>query len=110
MGWGKEIKALTITSPSGEAKALRLASSHFGFGILTFHLGWLFRTSPGWGIWARGLPNRYKEGNYATRRAGGNRLAPFLLHDELALRSAGNRDLQGRRALLLPDPLPPCRT
>ena len=40
----------------------RLAASHFGHGILTFQLGYLFRTEPGVGIWARGIPNLSKDG------------------------------------------------
>lgn len=40
----------------------RFASSHFGYGVLTFHLGYLFRTEPGIGIWARGVPNLAKDG------------------------------------------------
>jgi hypothetical protein len=40
----------------------RLASSHFGHGILTFHTGYLFRTEPGVAIWARGAPNWPKDG------------------------------------------------
>ncbi|UXA61015.1 DUF6065 family protein [Xanthomonas prunicola] len=42
------------------ARIQRSASSHFGHGVLTFHLGWLLRTNPGWAVWARGLPNRTK--------------------------------------------------
>lgn len=38
------------------------AVSHFGSGILTFHTGYLFRTSPGWAIWVRGAPNTAKDG------------------------------------------------
>ncbi len=40
----------------------RFASSHFGHGILTFRPGYLFRTEAGVGIWARGAPNRLKDG------------------------------------------------
>lgn len=40
-------------------------SDHFGSGILTFHLPYLFRTAPGVGILARGLPNSYKVGAHA---------------------------------------------
>jgi hypothetical protein len=36
--------------------------SHFGHGIVTFHTGYLFRTSPGWGLWCRGAPNTSKFG------------------------------------------------
>ncbi len=34
--------------------------SHFRHGILTFHLGYMFRTSPGWATWFRGPPNSTK--------------------------------------------------
>ncbi|NBX74654.1 MAG: hypothetical protein EBQ89_10215 [Alphaproteobacteria bacterium] len=40
----------------------RTATGHFGFGTLTFHTGYLFRTSPGWGLLARGAPNSAKHG------------------------------------------------
>src|SRR5580658_678757 len=39
-----------------------LVTSHFGHGVVTFHTGWLFKTSPGWAVWARGAPNWVKEG------------------------------------------------
>ena len=39
-----------------------IAGSHFGAGVLTFHTGYIMRTSPGWGIWARGAPNTVKDG------------------------------------------------
>jgi hypothetical protein len=52
--------AITIRSREDEARARRLASSHFGHGILTLHTGYLFRTSPGWALWARGSPNSAK--------------------------------------------------
>lgn len=32
-------------------------SSHFGFGILTFSIPYIFRTPPGWGLIVRGAPN-----------------------------------------------------
>jgi hypothetical protein len=38
------------------------ASSHFGHGILTWHLPYLFRTPPGWNLLARGPANWPKEG------------------------------------------------
>lgn len=40
----------------------RLASSHFGHGIVTFQTGYLFRTDPGVALWVRGAPNRPKDG------------------------------------------------
>jgi hypothetical protein len=39
----------------------RVVTSHFGEGVLTFHTGYLFRTSPGWALWARGAPNSAKQ-------------------------------------------------
>ena len=36
--------------------------SHFGHGVLTFTVGYLFRTERGWAIWARGAPNWPKDG------------------------------------------------
>ncbi|AMX97365.1 hypothetical protein EN904_13690 [Mesorhizobium sp. M7A.F.Ca.CA.001.07.2.1] len=40
----------------------RFISSTFGHGIVTFHPGYVFRTEPGWMVWARGSPNRMKDG------------------------------------------------
>ncbi|MEO1197909.1 MAG: DUF6065 family protein [Pseudomonadota bacterium] len=42
--------------------AHRMADAHFGSGIVTFHTGYLFRTDPGWAVWARGAPNHVKNG------------------------------------------------
>lgn len=39
-----------------------LVGSVFGHGILTFHPGYLFQTSPGWAINVRGAPNTVKDG------------------------------------------------
>ncbi len=40
----------------------RFVTSHFSSGVLTFHTGYLFRTSPGWAVWAMGAPNHIKDG------------------------------------------------
>ena len=50
-------------STSGDPQALKsFADSHFRRGIVTFHTGHLFRTPPGWGVWASGPPNWPKDG------------------------------------------------
>jgi hypothetical protein len=36
--------------------------SHFSSGVVTFHPGYLFRTPPGWSMWAGGAPNHIKDG------------------------------------------------
>lgn len=38
------------------------AVSHFGHGILTWHVPFVFRTSPGWNLWVRGPTNWPKDG------------------------------------------------
>lgn len=38
--------------------------SHFGSGILTFHVDLVFRTDPGVSLWVSGPPNRPKDGIY----------------------------------------------
>lgn len=52
--------SLSVRGLDDKERAGRLASSHFGHGVLTFHTGYLFRTSPGWALWARGSPNSAK--------------------------------------------------
>lgn len=47
---------------SSDPRIAHFATSHFGHGVITFHTGWLFRTSPGWAVWARGAPNWPKDG------------------------------------------------
>lgn len=64
-GWDKacvRIEPLDGSTPAaGDAPAL----SHFGDGVLTFHMPWLFRTPPGWNLWARGPSNLWKDGLFA---------------------------------------------
>jgi hypothetical protein len=43
-------------------RILRLVTSHFTRGVLTFHTGYLFRTEPGWDLWVGGSPNHIKDG------------------------------------------------
>ncbi len=58
---GDAIESIRISSPDG-ADAHMFANSHFGHGVLTFHLQYLFRTDEGIGLWVRGSPNRPKDG------------------------------------------------
>lgn len=57
-GAGKD--EIALASRERPERLGRLAMSHFGHGVLTFHLGYVFRTSPAWAIWARGAPNTAK--------------------------------------------------
>lgn len=40
----------------------KFAVSHFGHGVLTFRISYLFRTEAGIGLWVRGSPNLPKDG------------------------------------------------
>jgi hypothetical protein len=55
---GSELDAVTMTSGSGAI----LASSHFGFGVLTFHVNAVFRTEPGFDLMVTGPLNEPKDG------------------------------------------------
>lgn len=60
--WEGDIGKHGITVRTDEGDEPHFAVSHFGCGVLTFHTGYLFRTSPGWAVWARGAPNTVKDG------------------------------------------------
>ena len=59
---GSRPEDITLASEADEATLSRFVVSHFGSGVLTFHTGYLFRTPPGWAVWARGAPNTVKDG------------------------------------------------
>lgn len=56
------LDAIQIRTSATPEAITNLIASHFGHGILTFHTGWLIKTSAGWGTWARGTPNWPKHG------------------------------------------------
>jgi Family of unknown function (DUF6065) len=61
-GGGNLAADIQIRPLGDEAAVARRVMSHFGHGVLTFHTGYLFRTSPGWALWCRGAPNTVKHG------------------------------------------------
>jgi len=56
-----DLPALTIET---DAPPHQRPVSHFGSGILTFHIGCLLHTEPGIELWINGPPNRPKHGIY----------------------------------------------
>jgi len=56
--------AVLLKSTDAWPPVSSVASSHFRRGIITFHTGYLFRTPPGWAVWAMGPPNTPKDGIY----------------------------------------------
>jgi hypothetical protein len=59
---GRDVGAVTVTVDRPDNQVRSVVCSHFGHGILTFHPGYVFQTPPRWAVWARGTPNRYKDG------------------------------------------------
>ena len=58
---GTSTDSLKFTTPDGkDASQFNIVFSHFGYGIVTFSIPYLVRTSPGWAIWVRGAPNTNK--------------------------------------------------
>ncbi|CAG1005214.1 hypothetical protein PHYC_03208 [Phycisphaerales bacterium] len=56
-----DMNSIALRFPEGEGNSKGHVKSHFGNGVITFSLPWLFRTSPGYGLWARGPSNNPKD-------------------------------------------------
>jgi hypothetical protein len=59
---GDAESALKIACLGGPRDVPCPAASHFGHGVLTWNLNYLFRTPPGYNLWARGPANMPKDG------------------------------------------------
>jgi len=59
---GSALDDLKIIIKAGPRNAAIPAVSHFGHGVLTWHLNYLFRTPKGYNLWARGPSNLPKDG------------------------------------------------
>ena len=55
-------EALRVKCAGGPPDTPCPAESHFGHGVLTWNLNYLFRTPPGYNLWARGPANQPKDG------------------------------------------------
>ena len=53
---------ITIRADHPHPDFHEFARSHFSSGVLTLQPGYLFRTPPGWDMWAAGPPNWPKDG------------------------------------------------
>jgi hypothetical protein len=53
---------ITLTPDRPHPDFHEFVRSHFSHGVVTFHPGYLFRTPPGWSLWAGGPPNHVKDG------------------------------------------------
>lgn len=54
---GTQGSDMALRFPGGEGRNTGQIRSHFGSGIITFSMPWLFRTSAGYGLWVRGPTN-----------------------------------------------------
>ena len=63
---GPNVEDVRVTSESGKdidgAKVGENCASHFGCGILTFNIGAIIRTVPGYNLWVSGPTNDFKDG------------------------------------------------
>jgi len=59
---GIHARDITLAALDGCAQVSQVAVSHFAYGIVTFHLWYLFRTEPGWDLFASGSLNNVKDG------------------------------------------------
>ena len=60
------------------ARTKRLVESHFGSGVLTFNVGALLRTSPGYDLWITGPVNAFKDGIQALSAVIETYWMPFV--------------------------------
>jgi hypothetical protein len=59
---GPRMEHLIVIDKGGPPGTPCPAISHFGHGVLTWNLNYLFRTPPGYNLWARGPANQPKDG------------------------------------------------
>jgi hypothetical protein len=59
---GIHARDLKLTANDGYPRLADFAVTHFAYGIVTFHLSYLFRTEPGWDLFATGPLNGGKDG------------------------------------------------
>jgi hypothetical protein len=53
---------IKLAALDGNPNLSQVVVSHFAYGIITFHLWYLFRTEPGWDLFASGSLNTVKDG------------------------------------------------
>lgn len=59
---GPHARNLQLRALDGFPNLAQYVMTHFAFGIITFHLTYLFRTEPGWNVLATGPTNEPKDG------------------------------------------------
>ena len=62
VSWGGGALPVDVVVEHLEGPSERPALSHFGAGVVTWEIPWLFRTPPGWNLLVRGPANTVKDG------------------------------------------------
>jgi hypothetical protein len=65
LSWTGEVSVDSVSIHCDQPTPQLMPLSHFGSGIVTWNLPYLFRTSPGWNLLVRGPANCPKDGIYA---------------------------------------------
>ena len=63
--WLLNTEKFTVTNYDGNIvvePTVYYATSHFGYGVMSVLVPYMFRTQPGWNIWMRGPVNYFKSG------------------------------------------------
>ena len=105
---GEWPEALTMRGVDGIPPPINFVASHFGYGVITLHLWYLFRTEPGWDLFASGSLNQPKDGVAPLTGVIETDWLPYPCHDELAADSdAGTvpfRSRASRVCMIFPVP------
>ncbi len=59
---GQAMDSIKLHFPDGQGNNFNQIRSHFGNGVLTFSMPWIFRTPKGIGLWVRGPANDVRDG------------------------------------------------
>jgi len=104
---GVRPEALTLRESGGAAPPVNFVASHFGYGIVTFHLWYLFRTEPGWDLFASGPLNQPKDGAAPLTGVIETDWLPYPFTMNWHLTRAGTVEFRGGEPVCM---VFPCRT
>ena len=103
---GVRPEALTLRDSGGAAPPVNFVASHFGYGIVTFHLWYLFRTEPGWDLFASGPLNQPKDGAAPLTGVIETDWLPYPFTMNWQLTRAGTVEFRGGEPVCMVFPVP----
>ena len=105
---GNQTGDLILRSDEASVAVEQVAGSVFGHGIVTFHPGYLFRTSPGWALTVRGAPNTVKDGIVALEGLVETDWLPFPFTMNWRFTRPGTVRFEKGEAFCFFSPVPHC--